>query len=49
MFMVLAMCGVWLEDRKRSRDLMLRLNETIIIVGYRNQCSLVWPCIEERG
>ena len=35
------MCGVQLNDRKRSKDLMsmLGLSETI------EQCSLVWSCV----
>ena len=45
-----AMCGVQLNDWKRSTDLMLMLglNETES-VGYSKQCSLVWSCVEERG
>ena len=41
--MVRAMCGVQVEDRKRPKDLMLRLglNETIDWLAMEN-CSFVW-------
>ena len=49
-FMVRATCGVQLKDRKRYTDLMfmLGLSETIELVGYGEQCSLIWSCFVER-
>ena len=49
--MVRGMCGVQLKDSKRSTDLMFMLGYEGIYgsVGYGKQCSLVWPCVKERG
>ena len=46
--MVSAMCGVQLKDRKRSKDLILGLDETIDQLAIA-KCLLVWSCVEERG
>ena len=46
--MVKAMCGVQLKDGKRSKGVMLSLNETKS-VGYGKQYLLVWSCVEERA
>ena len=45
--MLMAMCGVQLKDKRRYKELMLGLNETM--VRYGKQCSLAWSCVEERG
>ena len=38
--MVRAMCGVQLKDKKRSKDLMLGLNETIHQLAMANSVHL---------
>ena len=48
--MVRAMCGVQLNNRKRSTELMfmLALSETVNQLAIANSVR-AWICVEERG
>ena len=48
-FMLAAMCGIWLNDR-RAEDLMLMFGlDDTMSAGYGKQCALAWSLFAEDG